>query len=57
MSSGLSETVLAFRRNNGKGENAVLCFGSDIMRKTLKTNVKHLSQFYFRSFHQFLKFK
>ena len=41
MSSGLSETVLAFRRNNGKGENAVLCFGGDMMRKTLKTNVKH----------------
>ena len=41
MSSGLSEIVLAFRRNNGKGENAVLCFGGDMMRKMLKTNVKH----------------
>ena len=57
MSSGLSEIVLAFRRNNGNGENAVLCFGGDVMSKTLKNNVKHQFQFYFRSFHQFLKFK
>ena len=41
MSSGLSEIVLAFCRNNGNGENAVLCFGGDVMSKTLKNNVKH----------------
>ena len=41
MFSALSEIYsawTAFRRNNGNhGENAVLCFGGDVMSKTNKT--------------------
>ena len=42
MSSGLSEVVLAFRRNNGKGENAVLCFGGHYDEKNIKNQCKTL---------------
>ena len=28
---------MAFRTNNGNGENTVLCFGGDVMNKTNKT--------------------